>query len=97
MITPHYKKYLKNKIYKLLPFFEENEENLPRYLDSLIYEMYGLQYLVDDKLHPMVVTLICILEHFYDECILGDYDIEIIRREVFHCLDLIEKFIKEEE
>ncbi|MCP1159440.1 hypothetical protein [Bacillus infantis] len=90
-INEKYIATLKNKVYKILPLFEESNSGLPQYLDSLIFEIYGLQYLVNEEEHHILISLICILEHFYDDCIQPDTDIPTIKREVFHCLDLIDK------
>lgn len=90
-ITNEYVNSLKNKFYKLLCLFEENNEGLSQNIDSLIYEIYGLQYLVEKEKVPVVISLISILEHFYDDSIQPEVDIKVIRREVFHCMDLIEK------
>lgn len=94
IITNDYIKSLKNSLYKCLCLFEEKNEGLPQFIDSLSYEIYGLHYLVENDKKPLVTSILCILEHFYDESILQDYDLKQIRREVFHCMDLIEKSYK---
>jgi len=93
-ITNEYVTSLINKFYKLLCLFEEENIGLPQNIDSLIYEIYGLQYLVEENQIPTVVTLISILEHFYDDSLQSTVDIKVIKREVFHCMDLIEKSLR---
>lgn len=94
MINSEYIKTLKNRIYKILCLFEEKNEGLTQYIESLIYELYGLQYLIGDQKYQVIISITCILEHFYDDSFMTEYDIPTIRREVFHCLDLIEKSFK---
>lgn len=91
MITIEYINSLKNKFYKMLCLFEENNEGLSQNIDSLSYEIYGLQYLVEKEKIPALISLISILEHFYDDSLQPSVDIKVIKREVFHCMDLIEK------
>ncbi|MGM7720496.1 hypothetical protein [Metabacillus sp. Hm71] len=90
-LTKEYVKSLKDKFYKLLCLFEERNTGLTQYIDSLNYEIYGLQYLVDKDKTQSVISLICILEHFYDDSLHPEVDLKVIRREIFHCMDLIEK------
>ncbi len=93
-LTVEYIDRLKNSVFKILCLFEENNEGLSQNIDSLIYEMYGLQYIVSKEKIPVIISLISILEHFYDDSIQPEPDIKVIRREVFHCMDLIEKSFK---
>lgn len=85
----NYSESLKNSCFKILCLFEENNKGLTQYIDSLIYELHGLQYLLADG--SKLISLISILEHFYDDSLQADFDISVIRREVFHCIDMIEK------
>lgn len=93
-ITVEYVAKLKNSIFKILPLAEEKNDGLLQYIDSLIYEIYGLQYLVEKDKQDILMRIVSILEHFYDDFIQPEYDINVIRREVFHCLDLIKKSFK---
>jgi hypothetical protein len=93
-LTVEYVNTLKNKVFKILPLFESNNIGLPQYIDSLIYEIYGLQYVIEKEYHYAITTLNSILEHFYDDSVQPEVDIKQIRREVLHCLDFIEKSFK---
>ena len=92
-ITKSYKKYLKNLFYKVLCLFEEENKELTLFLGSIIYELEGLEYVDNSNDHVMIV-LLSVLEHFYDDSLFEDYDIDTIRREVFKCINLIESSFK---
>lgn len=85
---------LKNKFFKILPLFQENNIGLTNYIGSLSHLLYGLQYHVSPEDKLVIGDLVCLLEYLYDESLSTDYPIEEIRREVFHCLDLIDKSFK---
>ncbi|KOS61437.1 hypothetical protein FJQ98_16690 [Lysinibacillus agricola] len=91
-ISDGYVNYLKDRFYETLCLFEEKNEGLPRYIESFSYELYGLQYLVEDTV--TVITLLNILEHFYDDSLAPKPDIKVIRGEVFRCISLINRMFK---
>lgn len=91
-ISKLYIKKLKNRIFKILPLFEEKNEGIATYIDSIIYEVYGLQYVVEEEVKPLIISILSILKHFHDDSLKSDVNIRQIKREVFHCLDLIEKY-----
>lgn len=86
-----YYKTLIDKLYKCLCLFEEKNEGLVSFIHSLAYEIYGLQYHVKEKELPIIESLTVILEHLYDDSLQVEYDLTIVRREIFHCMDLIKK------
>lgn len=97
-ITLSYVKRLKNSIFKILPLFEEGNDGLTQYLDSLIYELCGLHNMLENDKSSTLLSVIAILEHFYDDSLSANVDINLIRREVLHCLDIIDKtFVGENE
>jgi len=92
----HYKK-LQGKIYKIYMFFTEGNEGLTTYISSLIYELEGLDNRLNDKQHSILITVISILEHFYDDSFAPEPDLLTIRREWLNCLNLIDKISECEE
>lgn len=86
-----YVKYLIDSFFKCLCLFEENNEGLTKYIDSLKYELEGLKNLVEDEYQDVVQILINILEHFYDDSLEPEPDLKRIRSEVFRCTNLISK------
>lgn len=89
-----YIKYLINSFYKCLCLFEEGNEELTKYIDSFSYEIYGLKYTVEDEYQDVIQTLINILEHFYDDSLEPLPDLDVIKREAFRCINLIESTFK---
>ncbi|MFO1442803.1 hypothetical protein KDN24_06190 [Bacillus sp. Bva_UNVM-123] len=96
-VSQQYYNTLKNKLFKILCLFEEKNHGLTQFIDSLIYELYGLQYLIENDKYDSITSIIAILEHFYDDSLQSEVSIGVIRREVFHCMDLIQKLIKDGE
>ena len=92
MINAEYVKRLNGKLYKVLCLFEENSETVTTNIDSLLYELNGLEYLLPKENKPLLVSLISILERMYDDSLQVEFNISVIRREVFHCMDIISKF-----
>lgn len=74
---------LKNKIYKLLPLREEEQE-WQKYLNSIIVEVSGLSVIFKDK--TKLISLVSKLEGLYR---LEDF--MTYRRTIFECLNLIEE------
>ena len=92
-ITNEYVEYLKGNFFKCLCMFENKESNLTTFIDSLIYEVYGLRYVLEGK-EDFLIILLSRLEHFYDDSKKENPDIKRIRREVFNSLNLIDKTLK---
>lgn len=90
-ISKIYIEKLKGRLFKILPLMEEKNEGITSYIDSLIYEIYGLQYLVESDKQPFIISVLCILEHLYDDSLQAEINLRQVKREVFHCLDLFEK------
>lgn len=92
-IPKEYVEYLKGGFYKCLCLFEEANVGLSSYISSFSYEIYGLQYLIDDK-KEIVIILLSVLEHFFDDSLEPNHDIKVIRSEVFRCISLINKLFE---
>lgn len=86
----HYNKLI-DKVYKVYPFFTEGNEGLTTYINSLIYEFEGLEHRLNDTQASILVTIICIFEHFYDDSLAPNPDLKVIRREWLNCMNLLEK------
>lgn len=92
-ITNTYVEYLKGNFFKCLCMFENKEDNLTTFIDSIIYEVYGLQYVIEGK-EDLLLTLLARLKHFYEDSQTDNPDIKRIRREVFNSMTLIDKSLK---
>lgn len=96
------KKYMRglvDRLFKILPLWEDNEESLPVYLDSLLLELKGFNGLMyalhDDRDY---VTLLSILQYLIDN---PETATHTVKREVFRaisiCNKLRAKYFAEEE
>lgn len=82
----------KNRIFKILPLLEEKNEGLYHYVDSLLFELYGLQYVITGvKESCNYLSLLCGLESILDEILVQEKDIRFIRSEIFKLIGLVEK------
>lgn len=95
-------KYLEsivNKVYKIIPLYEEESEFLYRYVDSLVFEIDGtvrhFDGLLDDD---RIISVIGILEGistdlYFDE--LKYIEDDMIKPEAFQCINLLTKIIED--
>jgi hypothetical protein len=91
-IVQEHLELIKSDIFKILPLFEEKCETLTTHIGSLLYEMYGKVHVIEGfDGNARYLTLLSILESLYDESLAAEYDISTVRREVFKCLNIIEK------
>jgi hypothetical protein len=90
-----YKKGLIDRVYKILPLYEESNEGLFANIQSLIYELHGLLRVVDSLNHNYnYLSLIATLESLSDDSLFFEIEKEFVKREVFKCIDLIKKMDK---
>lgn len=87
-----YLKALVNKVYKILPMKEENNNTLRYYLSGLSCELAGFYQLhlelVDE---PRFLSVISIVKHLET----GDYDAALCKREVFKAIRLVQDIAEE--
>lgn len=92
----NYSHSLIDRVYKILPLFEEKNEGLFSYIQSLILELHGLYWTVDSiQGNGDYLILLATLESVSDYALFCDKkDHSVVKREVFKCLEVIRK-IKE--
>lgn len=78
-------------MYKVYPFFIEGNDGLSTYINSLIYEFEGRIHGLNDTQASMMQTIIDIYEHFYDDSLTPEPNLEVIRREWLNCMNLMNK------
>lgn len=87
-----YEANLVDRIYKILPLFEEKNEGLFPYVQSLIYELNGLFWTIEELNSSNYIILLATLESISDDCLFNDeLNHGVIKREVFKCLELVKK------
>ncbi len=78
---------LKNRIFKILPLKEEENENLPVYLDSLKIQIVGMMETEIGSLYRReLYETYCLLQYFS----VHDFNASVCKREVFRILHLWE-------
>lgn len=82
----YFNSYLVNKIYKILPLYEESNKTLPMYIDSLLIEAVGLSDIIDIN-NSSYISLLATLGGIKRE-VQEDNNKNIIRRETFKCIDI---------
>lgn len=87
----NYLKFLTGRVWKILPMSEENNKNLKEYMEGLQRELTGNMNLIEDlKYDGYFITLLNKIEYLIG----GEYNHTICRKEVFECIDVIEKISK---
>ena len=86
----YYLNFLINRVYKILPISEDEPVTLKSYLDSLVLELLGSKDLIlklkkDASFLSLIATLQSLSENQYSH--------NVIRSEVFKCIDIIKKLI----
>lgn len=93
----NYLTVLKDRFYKCLCLFEENNVGIFSNINSLIFELSGLENIIENLENDYrLLTLIATLESLLDESLSAEYDIPTIKREVFKCMTTIDKMIGDE-
>lgn len=93
-ITKTHYETIKGKIFKIFPLFEQQNEGLPSYINSVIYEFEGLRTHLNKQQDSMMQTIISRLEHFYNDSLAPNPDLELIRNEWHSSMNLIDKMSK---
>lgn len=80
---------LVNRLFKILPMRENADPSIEAYLDSLQNELLGFQQLVGGVGNTVqFVTILSVLEYLKNN---PDCEIRIVKREVFHAINLCDK------
>lgn len=82
-----------NSVFKILPLYEEENAGLEIYVESLLFELYGLDKVVDVKQSYEYLSLLSTLESVSMEIAKEDGKKSVIKREVFKCINLIKSMI----
>ena len=84
----NYFKFLIGRVWKILPMTEEENIHLKDYMESLQRELIGNMNLVESlKYDGYFITLLNKIEFLINE----ECEHQVLRKEVFECVDLINK------
>lgn len=82
-----------NSIFKILPLYEEKNIGVSTYIDSLLFELYGLDNAISIDGSGEYISLLSTLESIKLEVIKEDGTKKVVKREVFKCINLIKNMI----
>lgn len=83
-----------NSVFKILPLYEERNDGIQTYIESLLFELYGLDKVFDIKDSYEYVSILSILESIKEEVAKENSKKRVIKREVFKCINIIKNTIK---
>ena len=96
-LVDQYLERLKSRVFKILPLIEEKNEGIYSYVDSLIFELYGLQYVVKGMPNSSnYITILSTLESISDELIMKEKDFKFLRSEILRLVGIVNKLQKGE-
>lgn len=82
-----------NNVFKILPLYEENNVGVKTYVESLLFELYGLDKVVDVKYGYEYMSLLAILKSVELEVAKEDSKKAVVKREVFKCINIIKNMV----
>ncbi len=84
----NYLNFLINRVFKILPIFENEPETLNDYLESLLLELTGTKFIVGKLKHDVnFLSLLSILQYISE----NKCDHKTIKREIFKSIGIVEK------
>ena len=82
-----------NSIFKILPLFEEKNTGVHVYIESLLFELYGLNDSVSIEYAYEYISLLSNLESIKKELQKEVSEKTIIKREVFKCINIVKNMV----
>ena len=82
-----------NSIFKILPLYEEQNLGVHVYIESLLFELYGLDDSVSIENSYEYISLLSNLESIKKEVLREGSKKAVIKREVFKCINIIKNMI----
>lgn len=87
-----YLNMLVNKVFKILPIIENQEESISVYVESLRCELQGFQSLLPSiGEDPTFLSFLSIVQWLTENVVNDEVQYKVIRREVFHAISLCKK------
>ncbi|MGV4321314.1 hypothetical protein [Bacillus mojavensis] len=88
-----YLESLVNSVFKILPLYEEKNIGIEKYVESLLFELYGLEDAVEIKYSYEYISLLSTLESVNKEIGSQDSKKSVVKREIFKCINIIKNMI----
>ena len=82
-----------NSVFKILPLWEEKNVGVQTYIESLIFELDGLQDVVSIEHSAEYISLLSNLASVKKEIAKGNSKKQVIKREVFKCINIVKNMV----
>lgn len=82
-----------NSVFKVLPLYEEQNVGVQTYIESLLFELYGLEDAILIEHSYEYISLLSTLESVKKEVAKQDSRKSVIKREVFKCINIIKNMV----
>lgn len=82
-----------NSVFKILPLYEEKNVGIETYVESLLFELYGLDKVIKIENSYEYISLLSTLESIKKNVTNQDSEKKVIKREVFKCISIIKNAI----
>lgn len=82
-----------NSVFKILPLYEESNVGIETYVESLLFELYGLDKVVDVKNSYEYISLLSTLESVKVEVTREESKKSVVKREIFKCINIIKNMV----
>jgi hypothetical protein len=82
-----------NSVFKVLPLYEEENVGLETYIESLLFELYGLDKVVSLEQSAEYISLLSTLESIKYEIAKSDSKKSTVKREIFKCINVIKNMV----
>lgn len=84
---------LVNSVFKILPLYEEQNVGIKTYVESLLFELYGLEEAVEIEHSYEYIALLSTLESVKSEVESESSKKSVVKREVFKCINITKNMI----
>lgn len=82
-----------NSVFKILPLFEEKNIGVDTYIESLLFELYGLNESVNVEHSYEYISLLSTLESVRAEIGKENSRKSTVKREIFKCINIIKNMV----
>lgn len=82
-----------NSVFKVLPLYEEQNVGLKAYIESLLFELYGLQNIIEINHSHEYLSLLSTLESIKVEIKSENGKKSIVKREVFKSINIVKNMV----
>jgi hypothetical protein len=82
-----------NSVFKILPLYEEENVGIKTYIESLLFELYGLEDAVALEHSYEYISLLSTLESVRKEISKTESKKQTVKREVFKCINIVKNMV----